>query len=81
MSLNLLKLSSNEKTKKLTFLLSTILVLQYITVGDIFMSVIRFKKPLKFCIVVSSPEDMQISTGFGSLVLSVCVQVDNSLAD
>lgn len=45
------------------------------------MTVIIFKELLKFCTLVSSPEDVQISTGFGSLVLCICVKVDNSLAD
>lgn len=45
------------------------------------MTVIIFKELLKFCTVVSSPEDVQMSIGFGSLVLRICVKVDNSLAD
>lgn len=81
MSLLLLKFSSNKKTKKLPFLFSTILVLQYITLRDIFSSVIRFNDLLKFYTVVSSLEDVQISRGFGSLVLCICLCIDNSSPD
>lgn len=81
MSLSLLKFSSNQKTKKLPSLLSTILELQYITLRDIFSSVIRFNNLLKFYAVLSSLEDVQISTGFGSLTLCTCLWVDNSLPD
>lgn len=64
------------------FLLSAILVFQYIAIGDIFMSVIGLKEPLKFSAVVISSEGtfvsnakgMQISTGFHSLVLCMCVR-------
>lgn len=53
------------------------------------MAVIWLKEPLKFFAVVSSSEGtfasraegMQISAGFHSLVLRICVQIDNSGAD
>lgn len=55
---------------------------QYIAVTDIFMSVIWFKEPLKFCTVVPSSEGtfvpsaehMYISIGFCSLVFYMCIR-------